>query len=78
MQLAPLSLQIDQIALSDFFARVIIDPSGRINLQDIVRTGGEKRSLTSEQPQPAPAPTPPTPPAAAEAPSAPVVPIAIR
>ncbi|HEX4598088.1 MAG TPA: DUF748 domain-containing protein, partial [Burkholderiaceae bacterium] len=55
-RLAPFSLAIDQIALSEFFARVIIDPSGRINLQDIVRSGGEQRSLTSEQPQ-ATAPT---------------------
>jgi hypothetical protein len=55
-KLAPFSLAIDQIKLSEFFARVIIDPSGRINLQDIVRSGGEQRSLTSEQPQAA-APT---------------------
>ncbi len=81
VRLAPLSLQIDQIALSDFFARVIIDPSGRINLQDIVRSGGEQRSLTSEQPEntqaePAQTPVPATPqPAAASAAS---VPIAIR
>jgi hypothetical protein len=58
VRFAPLSLDIDQIALSDFFARVIIDPSERINLQDIVRSGpGEQRSLTSEQPQ-APAESP--------------------
>ncbi len=51
-RLAPFSLGIDQITLSEFFARVIIDPSGRINLQDIVRGGGGgRRSLTSEQPE---------------------------
>jgi len=33
----PLSIAVDQLALADFFARVIIDPNGRINLQDIVR-----------------------------------------
>jgi len=33
----PLAVGVDQLALSDFFARVIIDPAGRINLQDIVR-----------------------------------------
>jgi len=49
-RLEPFSLNIDQIALTDFFARVIIDPAGWINLQDIVRSGGEARSLTSEQP----------------------------
>jgi Domain of Unknown Function (DUF748) len=83
VQLAPPSVQIDQIALSDFFARVIIDPTARINLQDIVRTGGEQRSLTSEQSQPSPAEAAPTPPPAppapaAEAPSTAVVPIGIR
>jgi hypothetical protein len=51
-RLAPFSLGIDQVTLSEFFARVIIDPSGRINLQDIVRGGGGgRRSLTSEQPE---------------------------
>jgi hypothetical protein len=67
-RLAPFSLGIDQITLSEFFARVIIDPSGRINLQDIIRAGGGgRRSLTSEevqaqsaqaQPPPQPAETP--------------------
>ncbi|GAB3552281.1 hypothetical protein GCM10027343_37600 [Noviherbaspirillum agri] len=37
MQLAPFALAIDQVALSDFFARVIIDEAGRFNLQDIAR-----------------------------------------
>ncbi len=47
MRLQPFSLAVDQIALSDFFARVIIDPSGRINLQDIARGNAtEQKSLT--------------------------------
>lgn len=37
MRLEPFSLAVEQVALTDFFTRVIIDPSGRINLQDIVR-----------------------------------------
>jgi uncharacterized protein DUF748 len=57
-RLAPFSLNIDQVTLSDFFARIIVDPSGRINLQDIVRSGGgEQRSLTSEQTRGTSAPT---------------------
>lgn len=49
LQLAPFALTMEQLALSDFFARVIIDPSGRINLQDILRDDGtEHRSLTEE------------------------------
>ncbi|MBS0309179.1 MAG: DUF748 domain-containing protein [Proteobacteria bacterium] len=47
VKLEPFSLAVDQIALADFFARVIIDPSGRINLQDIARAHpGERKSLT--------------------------------
>lgn len=46
-QLSPFSLTVDQIALSDFFARVIVDPNGRINLQDITRKETEEhKSLT--------------------------------
>ena len=33
--LEPMTLAIDEVALSNFFARVIIFPDGRINLQDI-------------------------------------------
>lgn len=51
-RLSPFSLDIDRIALNDFFARVILDASGRINLQDIIRASpAERRSLTSAQPQ---------------------------
>ncbi|MES2949607.1 MAG: DUF748 domain-containing protein [Pseudomonadota bacterium] len=31
-------LQVRQASLSDFFARVIVSPNGRVNLQDLVRT----------------------------------------
>lgn len=49
----PLSFSADQVALSDFFARVIISPAGRINLQDIVREKGNRRiSLTQEEAAP--------------------------
>ncbi|MRV75583.1 DUF748 domain-containing protein [Duganella sp. FT92W] len=47
VQLAPFALSVDKVALSDFFARVIIDPNGRINVQDVMRTAAnEDRSLT--------------------------------
>lgn len=47
VQLSPLAVNIDKVALSDFFARVIIDPNGRINVQDVMRTAAnEDRSLT--------------------------------
>ncbi|QAU32689.1 DUF748 domain-containing protein [Janthinobacterium sp. 17J80-10] len=57
MRLQPFSLAVDQVALSDFFARIIIDPSGRINLQDIVRShAGDRKSLTEEKARAAGAP----------------------
>ena len=71
IKLQPLSIDIDRIALSDFFARVIIDPTGRINLQDIVR-GSSGKSLTEAVDQhtsqaPSPSPKPSTPPTKATA-----------
>ncbi|HYD59840.1 MAG TPA: DUF748 domain-containing protein [Noviherbaspirillum sp.] len=42
VRFAPLAVAVDELALSDFFARIIIDPSGRINLQDIVRGDAEQ------------------------------------
>ncbi len=50
-RLKPLSLSIEQIALSDFFARVIVDANGRINLQDVALSHpGEQKSLTESVP----------------------------
>lgn len=47
VRLEPFSLAVQQVALTDFFTRVIIDPSGRINLQDIVSDpADERKSLT--------------------------------
>ena len=43
----PFTLNIDRVALDDFFARVIIDPNGRLNVQDVMRKAGEEgKSLT--------------------------------
>jgi len=43
----PFSLNVDRVALDDFFARVIIDPNGRLNVQDVMRKEGEEgKSLT--------------------------------
>lgn len=41
VRFAPLGIAVDELALTDFFARIIIDPNGRINLQDIVRDEAE-------------------------------------
>jgi hypothetical protein len=46
-RLEPLALAISEVVLDKLYARVIVDPSGRINLQDIAKARGEgKRSLT--------------------------------
>ncbi len=68
VKLAPFSLNIAQVGLNDFFSRVIVDPKGHINLQDIVRSNpDDKKSLTtasgagasSSKPAPSPTPAPP-------------------
>jgi len=52
LRLEPFAVTIGQVALSDFFARVIIDPQGRNTLQDIVRgDDAEDKSLTEEAPK---------------------------
>lgn len=38
---------LGQIALEDFYGRVIVNADGRINLRDIAKRGGEDRSLTT-------------------------------
>ena len=63
-----LQLDLGQVALSDFYGRLIIQPDGHINLRDIKREQGEdSRSLTTAKGAQAssPAPATPTPPAAA-------------
>src|SRR6185295_3350991 len=36
--LAPLKIALDEIALADFYARVIVSAEGRLNLQDLAGT----------------------------------------
>ncbi len=38
----PLDLGVGEIGLDDFFARVIVKPTGRLNLQDIVKTAASE------------------------------------
>lgn len=50
-------VRVGAVALSTFYARVIINPNGRLNLQDIrVQPEEERRSLTQAEPAPASAP----------------------
>lgn len=51
LKLAPFALSIDQIALTDFYSRVIVSQEGRINLQDVMRgKDGEAKSVTEAAP----------------------------
>ena len=44
---APLSVATGPVALDDFYARVIVNANGRLNLQDVVATPGESQSVTT-------------------------------
>jgi hypothetical protein len=50
---APRSIDIEQIALSDFYSRIIISPEGRINLQDIRAAPGGTATAAETPGQPA-------------------------
>jgi uncharacterized protein involved in outer membrane biogenesis len=53
--LEPLKVSLDEIALADFFARVILSAEGRLNLQDLLAAPGTSAEAPAEKPQPAPA-----------------------
>ncbi|WP_430434493.1 DUF748 domain-containing protein [Methyloversatilis sp.] len=62
-------LSINEVALSDYFARIIVSPQGRLNLQDVVRKDGAAATApvaaaSAAKPAPAPAARPAAPPAA--------------
>lgn len=71
---AATQVRLRETALSDFHARVIVQPNGRINLQDLVKS---RQQQAAEQAEPAPAGAPapgaPAPAVAATAGPAPVV-----
>jgi flagellar motor protein MotB len=55
--LEPLKVSVNQVALTDFFARIILSAQGRLNLQDIVRQPGEAaQSVTDVELRKRPAP----------------------
>ncbi|HMM54503.1 MAG TPA: DUF748 domain-containing protein [Candidatus Desulfobacillus sp.] len=61
----PLKVDVASVALSDFFARIILSPEGRLNLKDIVRS-----DAAAEETAATPAPAAAAGPAAAAAPPA--------
>jgi uncharacterized protein involved in outer membrane biogenesis len=68
-QHVPMSLNIDQVALSDFYARIIIFPDGRLNLQNIAAKSDGERSAGAEDDQASPPPAARTETAAAAPPT---------
>ncbi|MFM7024766.1 MAG: DUF748 domain-containing protein [Limnohabitans sp.] len=56
-QLAPMGLRIGEIALSDFYSRLILNKEGRLNLTDIIRQP-EDPSAPAETKKPSGAPSP--------------------
>ena len=58
------SLSVGEVALTDYFARIIVSPQGRLNLQDIVRKQDTAASAAAPAAA-APAPAPVTAPARA-------------
>ncbi|MDE1942747.1 MAG: DUF748 domain-containing protein [Betaproteobacteria bacterium] len=52
---APFSLAIQGVALTDFFARVMINPDGKINLQQLVKASSQPAATPAAASRPAPA-----------------------
>lgn len=79
VQFQPFAMNVNKVALADFFARLIIDPNGRINLQDVRRTqAAGERSLTDAGERAGTGPAPAIAgPAAPSAPAQPLPPIRI-
>lgn len=53
---APIAVTLGNVTLTDFYARLIVNANGRLNVQDVVAQGGERQSVTT--PDAAPTPTP--------------------
>jgi hypothetical protein len=51
----PLSIRAKKVALADFFAHIIIQPDGRLNLQEITDTGEAAKPTAPSAPAGAPA-----------------------
>ena len=67
--LEPLKVSVGEIALADFFARIILSAQGRLNLQDLARPPGSQPPAEQVAEKPA-APAPPASPAAKPKPAA--------
>lgn len=43
-RLQPMTLSLDEVALSDYYARIILSADGRLNLQDLVASAGKAQA----------------------------------
>jgi hypothetical protein len=68
----PAQVDVGHSRLSDFYARLVVNPTGRINLQDLVNSGSDDARSTSDKAAAAAGA------GAASAPSAPSAPVAER
>lgn len=73
LKLAPFSLAMKEVALSDFFSRLIVSPEGKLNLMQIVRkeetASPTAPTPTADTPSQTATATPPAPAPAAEKPN---------
>ena len=44
---APIAVTLGNVTLSDFYARLIVNANGRLNVQDVVAQPGERQSVTT-------------------------------
>jgi uncharacterized protein involved in outer membrane biogenesis len=65
--LEPLKVAVDDVALAEFYARIILSAEGRLNLQDIARPPGAPPPAAPPADASAPKPVAPAPPPAAAA-----------
>jgi hypothetical protein len=58
LKLSPLELTIGDVALADFFARLLVSPEGKLNLMQIVRKDNTPPDAAGKGAEPSPAPPP--------------------
>ena len=61
-ELTPLKVSVDEVGLSDFYSRLIVNPDGRLNLQGLTRRPAQAETPPAKSDAQAPA-SPPGPPA---------------
>ena len=52
---APIAVTLGNVTLTDFYARLIVNANGRLNVQDVIARPGERQSVTTPDSAPAPA-----------------------